>query len=254
LAPLLTERYRVLALDLRCHGKSGDGPWGWDLLVNDLERVVTHLGLERPAIVGHSLGGGVAALWAQQHPECPAAVNLDGLRAVETADEHYVGADPETLHRQRTELSATFQAQAAAMAGPITDEQLTAMREQYRQLGGDIAAEAFDRNTIHHGGSTFLRPDADTVTAFRAQMNEPDMFEVFASARCPLLVCAGTEALPGTEQYAELLAAHRRGVERDLAIAERANPNLQVERIPASHNMVHEQPATVAALIHRFLG
>src|SRR4051812_45390202 len=56
-APLLTDRYRVVALDLRCHGKSGDGPWQWELLVDDIERVVTQLGLDRPAVVGHSLGG-----------------------------------------------------------------------------------------------------------------------------------------------------------------------------------------------------
>lgn len=61
-APLLTDRFRVVALDLRCHGRSGDGPWQWDLLVEDVERVLDHLQLDRPAVVGHSPGGGVAAL------------------------------------------------------------------------------------------------------------------------------------------------------------------------------------------------
>ncbi|SFB58330.1 Pimeloyl-ACP methyl ester carboxylesterase [Amycolatopsis marina] len=253
-APLLTDRYRVVALDFRCHGKSGDGPWQWELLVDDVERVVTHLGLDRPAMVGHSLGGGVAALWARRHPECPGAVDIDGIRAVETAEENYIGADRKTIRRQLTELSSTFQAQATAMAGPLTDEQHAAMREHHRQLGGDVAVEAFERNVMSQDGSRFLRPATETVTAFRAQMIDLDLFEVFASARCPLLVCAATRDLPDTEQYAELLDAHRRGIERDLVVAERDNPDLRVERFPASHNMVHEHPATLAALIRKFVG
>ncbi|GLY63934.1 alpha/beta fold hydrolase [Amycolatopsis taiwanensis] len=253
LAPLLTDRYRVVALDLRCHGKSGDGPWRWDLLVDDVERAVTRLGLDRPAIVGHSLGGAVAAFWAQRHPECPGAVDIDGIRAVETAPENYIGGDPQTIRRQLAELSSAFQAQATTMAGPLSDEHYTAMREQQRQLGGDIAAEAFDRNMVDRDGSRFLRPNADTVAAFRAQMTEVDLFEVFASARCPLLVCAATKGLPGTEQFAELLAAQRRGVDRDLALAEQANPHLRIERIAASHNMAHEQPGELAVLIRKFI-
>jgi hypothetical protein len=59
--------------------------------------------------------------------------------------------------------------------------------------------------------------------------------------------------LPDTGQYAELQEAYRRGVERDLVIAESANPHLRVERFPASHNMVHEKPAALAASIRKFL-
>jgi hypothetical protein len=84
-------------------------------------------------------------------------------------------------------------------------------------------------------------------------MNDLDLFEVFAAARCPLLVCAATKNLAEIEQYAELLEARRRGIERDLAIAERTNPNLRVERIPASHRMVHEQSDALVALIRKFL-
>lgn len=66
----LSARFRVLALDLRGHGASGRPPTGYGLpdYVADLDRVVRGLGLDRPPIVGHSLGALVALLWAAEHP------------------------------------------------------------------------------------------------------------------------------------------------------------------------------------------
>ncbi|MEU4471288.1 alpha/beta hydrolase [Micromonospora sp. NPDC023888] len=71
LAEELRQAYRVVTLDLRGHGRSGDGPWRWDEVLDDLVAVADGLGLDRPALVGVSLGGMLAALWAQRHPECP---------------------------------------------------------------------------------------------------------------------------------------------------------------------------------------
>jgi pimeloyl-ACP methyl ester carboxylesterase len=69
---------RVVTADLRGHGRSGPGLWSWEAAIDDLTAVIAQTGLENPAIVGHSLGGLVAAVWAARHPECPLAVNLDG--------------------------------------------------------------------------------------------------------------------------------------------------------------------------------
>lgn len=252
-APLLTDRFRVLAPDLRCHGHSGDGQWHWDRLFGDLERAIAHLGIENPAVVGHSLGGAVAAMWAQRRPECPGAVDIDGIRAVVTAEENYPGLAPGIASRLRAELSAAFEAQAAVMAQPITDAQYEAMREQQWQLGGEAAVEQFERNLFATNGTRSMRPSAAAATAFRAQMNAVDLFPVFTAAACPLLVCAASTHLAEAEPYAELMAAYRRGIERDLAAAARANRNLRIEWLPASHAMVQEQPDLLAALVSDFL-
>ncbi|MEV0399760.1 alpha/beta hydrolase [Actinoallomurus sp. NPDC050550] len=76
--PLVEAGLRVVTADLRGHGGSGPGMWSWEAGLKDLAAVVGDRGLDRPAVVGHSLGGLVAALWATRHPECPLAVNLDG--------------------------------------------------------------------------------------------------------------------------------------------------------------------------------
>ncbi|MCO6004170.1 alpha/beta hydrolase [Actinoallomurus purpureus] len=77
--PLLADAgVRAVTVDLRGHGRSGPALWSWQDAIDDLAAVIDHLGLDRPALVGHSLGGIVAAVWAARHPECPLAVNLDG--------------------------------------------------------------------------------------------------------------------------------------------------------------------------------
>lgn len=59
--------WRTVALDLRGHGQSpSDGPFPFEALVEDVR--ASH-GTERPLVVGHSLGGYVAAAWALAHPE-----------------------------------------------------------------------------------------------------------------------------------------------------------------------------------------
>jgi pimeloyl-ACP methyl ester carboxylesterase len=60
LAPLLAERYRVIAIDARGHG---DSAWSdsylWHQDVRDIARVVQSLG-DRVRLLGHSKGGGQA--------------------------------------------------------------------------------------------------------------------------------------------------------------------------------------------------
>jgi pimeloyl-ACP methyl ester carboxylesterase len=96
-APLLLEAgLRVTAMDFRAHGRSGKAPWLWPAVIDDVNAVVDQLGLVRPVIVGHSLGGMVAALWASTHPDCPLAVNADGHN-LPKAPHQFAGLDAEAL-------------------------------------------------------------------------------------------------------------------------------------------------------------
>jgi pimeloyl-ACP methyl ester carboxylesterase len=80
LAPLLAERFRVVAMDARGHG---DSSWCdaylWPVDVRDVCTVLLELG--RPShIVGHSRGGGLSMDAAALVPECVRQlVNIDGF-------------------------------------------------------------------------------------------------------------------------------------------------------------------------------
>jgi lipase len=62
--------FRVLAPDLRGHGRSGwEPPWTLETHVADLIETLDGLGVERPDWVGHSFGGRVVLEVAAAHPE-----------------------------------------------------------------------------------------------------------------------------------------------------------------------------------------
>jgi len=78
-APAVAPCYRTLALDHRGHGDSAWDPesrYDHDTMVEDVEVVTARLGVERLVIVGHSLGGRIATLFAGRHTERMAGLVL----------------------------------------------------------------------------------------------------------------------------------------------------------------------------------
>jgi pimeloyl-ACP methyl ester carboxylesterase len=67
---LVEDGYRVIAPDLRGHGGS-DWPeeYSYDSIRDDIVGLLDALELERPILMGHSLGGAVALVVAQSEPD-----------------------------------------------------------------------------------------------------------------------------------------------------------------------------------------
>jgi pimeloyl-ACP methyl ester carboxylesterase len=68
--PALAERHHVIAVDLQGHGRTADidRPIDVRLMADDIAALIGHLGLDKPDLVGYSLGGGVALWTAVKHP------------------------------------------------------------------------------------------------------------------------------------------------------------------------------------------
>jgi pimeloyl-ACP methyl ester carboxylesterase len=132
----LAADYRLVIWEARGHGDS-DHPAAGYLLGNcaaDLSALLAALEIERPAIMGHSLGGMIAMTWAVDHPATARAIVLEDapLRggaehvgrleewrriAAMTVDEaaaHYRAEDPaqseEEVHRRARSITATAEA------------------------------------------------------------------------------------------------------------------------------------------------
>ena len=101
--PALVEAgYQVIAPDLQGHGRTADidRPLDVRLLADDLATLIGHLGLERPDVVGYSLGGGAAFWLAVKHPELvnrlvvvSANVRRDAIPAEMLAQQAQVGPE-----------------------------------------------------------------------------------------------------------------------------------------------------------------
>ena len=69
--PAFMERRQVIVPDLQGHGRTADidRPIDTRLMADDIAALIDHLGLDRPDLVGYSLGGGVAFFTASKYPD-----------------------------------------------------------------------------------------------------------------------------------------------------------------------------------------
>ena len=76
--PVLVEGRRTIALDLPGHGGSskGVGAGDADSLTDTVEAALAELGIKRVHLVGHSMGGAVAAALAVRRPDRVATLTL----------------------------------------------------------------------------------------------------------------------------------------------------------------------------------
>lgn len=78
-APRLARHYHLYAVDMRGHGDSAKPDTGYllDDYAEDLDALLDALELDRPYVLGHSLGSLTALTWASRHPGRAAAMALE---------------------------------------------------------------------------------------------------------------------------------------------------------------------------------
>jgi pimeloyl-ACP methyl ester carboxylesterase len=83
LIPVLRDRLRVVAIDLRSHGRSAAGRGSFDVrdLADDVAGVMDALGLGSVAVFGYSLGGMIAQELVHRHPAKVSRLILGGTWA-----------------------------------------------------------------------------------------------------------------------------------------------------------------------------
>jgi pimeloyl-ACP methyl ester carboxylesterase len=79
-----TTRAQVVYVDLRDHGRSArhdPAAWTFEACADDVRALCEHLGIDRPIVFGHSMGGIVAFLYGARHPDHPGALVLQSTTA-----------------------------------------------------------------------------------------------------------------------------------------------------------------------------
>ncbi len=173
--PAILERYRVIAFDMPWHGKSSP-PAGWHnadyrLTSNDyvdmILRVCDALELDRPVVMGCSIGGRIVLHLALEHPERFRA--LIGLQAGAHVDPYY---DLEWLHRPDVHGGEVCAGIVSGLVGPESPEADRWETLWHYMQGGP---------GVFKGDLFFYTKDGD----IRARVGEID------TRRCPLYLLSG---------------------------------------------------------------
>lgn len=94
----LTDDYRILLYDLRGHGRTGGSDhdrYTIDMYVDDLAAFIEALDLDRPVVLGHSMGGMISYAFADEYPESLSALITVGAMTPErfsTKERVFMGA------------------------------------------------------------------------------------------------------------------------------------------------------------------
>lgn len=131
-APLVDAGYRVVTLDLPGHGEASRQRDQWRVgeYAHDVERLVQELGPERVVLVGHSMGGPVAAMTAPLLDE-----RVRGIVCVDTLQDAEFEWPEDLTDRMaqgfEADMGAALDGFLAQMFPPDTDPDLVAwIREQ----------------------------------------------------------------------------------------------------------------------------
>jgi N-formylmaleamate deformylase len=219
LAHALEEDYDVIMPDARGHGKSSVPDYGYryEDLANDVVGLIKTLLLPTSILIGHSMGGMVAALVASRNPEL--------LRCL-------ILADP-------TFLSPKVQRE-------VRDSDVADQHRRYLNMSlDDIVAEARIRHP-HRSLDTIELIARARLQASMAAFDvltppNPDFIQVVSAIKVPsLLVIGGSGGVVPSDVAADL---------------QRLNPRLQVEQIPeVGHGLHYDQPERFAVIVKSFLG
>ena len=214
---LLAAGHRVIGVDLQSHGRSPapDRPMRFETMADDIAALVHDLGLGRPAVMGFSLGGGVALRTGIQHPDV-----VDRLVLVST---------PFKRKGWHPEMTAGMDSMGPHIAEPFKQ---TPMYEGYRQ----VAPNVDDWPKLVTQITTLLKQDYDW-SAEIPKLRMPVM-----------LVIGDADGLPPSHavQFFELLGGGRRDAGWDRSGMTRH----RLAILPgATHYDINLQPALAAAVI-----
>jgi pimeloyl-ACP methyl ester carboxylesterase len=173
LAKEIQDRYDIIMFDARGHGLS-DPPTSSDpadVQVEDLAGLIKALKLDRPILMGHSMGSASVAHFAAKYPDVPRAVILEDPALVRPAAP--AGAAPTTAplsveERRANVLARNNTSAAMLVAGCMKNS------PKWGQSECEIWAPSKRR---HH-----------PVTASISNAGRPPMSELFAKITAPTLI------------------------------------------------------------------
>ena len=217
--------YRVLAIDLRGHGDSSRAEsYGFKEYTQDLEVFVTRLGISNMALIGHSMGGINAIIYAARHPD-----QVEKLVVVDIGPEIDT-AGAERMHGEWAKEPESF----------ASEEEVIMYKKQIQPRYSDAFIRHHVRHSIKKGEDGRLVFKYDKAL-FKTELHSPEwLWEYVKQVICPTLVVHG-------EESDFLLAGAAQRLASTLAFGSVVN----IER--AGHSVPGDNPEAFQTAVRRFL-
>lgn len=219
----LSDRYRVVTIDLRGHGESDAPMWRYtlDRFADDVHGLLEHLGIARATFVGLSMGGYILFALFRKYPALFQALVLADTRATADTPEAKAARFSMAQIAYRRGTSAIAELMLPKLLSPASCEHRADLRDQLR--------------TIITGNQV-----SGIVGDLMAMEERPDSTPLLSTIAVPTLVIVGEEDLASPPEEVEGMAHQI--------------PGSTFVRIPqAGHLSNLENPAAFNAALLSFL-
>jgi len=229
---LSEDGFRVVAPDARGHGRSGHigigGTYHFTDYLVDLEGILTHLGEAPVGLIGHSMGGTVASLYAGVRPDCAQnLVVVEGLGPV--GDNHDTAVQRLETHLNQLQKPPHH---------PVYEDSQAAASRLTRFTPGidpDLALSLAIRSTVSVEGGVQWSWDPRHRARFAMPFLLDRFMDAIARIQLPTTLVYGdsswyqSEDLPAREAALSYLVARK--------------------TLPGGHALHHDAPQELARII-----
>ena len=231
------EGIELVAPDLPGHGESTHLPPGADYsfagALHSVLDVADALGWERFALLGHSMGAGIASLVAAACPQ-----RIERLVAIEALGALAERAD-RTVERMREAVAATRALGTRGLRVFPDLEPAVRARMRANDLTEPVARLLVERGVVAVAGGWSWSSDPRLTVPTLVRMTEEQVEQLVAGIECPTRVLYAT---PAQAYFPEPLRSERA----------RLLPRGDCTVIPGSHHIHMEDPLAVAEAIGDF--
>lgn len=186
LIPYLKDHFDLILPDLRGFGKSTtvEAPYTLSDMADDLAGLLDHLGVEKTALAGHSMGGYISLAFAKKYPQRVSGLGLIASQAAADA--------PEGKERRYKTAADVAEKGVGVVVEAMTPK-----------LSADVRVQEFVRGVIERQSKQAV------IGALKAMAEREDAMPILSSFNFPLVLIHGdADQLIPIERAKEIKSAN----------------------------------------------